>query len=405
MFSIQRLIFFFLFGMAFCFGLNAQELYQPEADSIVYSESEDYEKDTLNTLTLQRSGFHKGQSVWDSVIHYRGKRTWEDSTLSKTLFLNGKKVKTLSRTVRYHEREEHPNYSNYVDYGIGYGDTKTTVREPTVHIETTTSSSETIYLDSMVVTNYKHIYETDTTYTYDTLEYCFNNRFFKYHSECWHGRRVILRKRDYVFDQQGKLKAHKNYTSSGSYPIESYVEVMLHGKDTLSLVDTRTEWRDTIPTRHVLTSSFDSNYRQTGHLWLINGKESSKSESSYYPNGKVKETKQWWEGKLRITTQYWWKEQKGRQEVWTHQDNDLYSEHSGDYYGRTDTVSAKGKKIIKSYGYRLKSPASECKPVKRSKLSLSYRVEYDDKGRRIVLINYSGGKKNPGYVVRTRYSK
>lgn len=388
--KLHILTFLFLISQI----IYGQDLYQPQPDSVVKLISNDYDDDTLTRHSIEIKKFYKGYLVSSVAIimSKKMKSNWIDSIVTESYFKKGKPVKTLIRNYNYYECVKYPPYPAGFYMWPGPDGGKASP-QPTVYLCPSIYLIEKLHLDSMTVNHYRNLTDTNEVQRHDTLVYCFQNRFFKYYSEYRDTQRITSRKRDYVFDKKGQLSAFINTWYRGDQSWIQEEKVMVQGKDTLIFSQSSIEKRDTLSVHFESQRIYDKHYKQTGYVAFENGQEKYRAVTSYYPDGLLKENYVWRDSVLDQSEKYWWKRSKGRLECWRAQDYKHSSDYSGYYYTLADTSFNQGNKIVRLYGFKIKEEPS-LMPVQNTDIKTPHQLlEYDDKGRLLLVKNldyYSG---------------
>lgn len=380
----SKLIYYFCcaFLLGFSIRVNAQKAYLPASDSLVISETEEYEEDTLSLSAVEEKTYHKGNPVSLLRIQCLGKNKCCDSTITKTYYLQGKKHKEKTRTVSCElwpiELLTYEDSEN-VD---SPGNSKNETQE---HYQTRIRiyNHETVFLDSMTVSHGAYAEDEEGQLFDDTIKYCFNNRFFKYSSTAQNSSISSSKRKDYLFEKEGKLTGFVTvYTNlTGTFTCEEAVK--LSKKDTLTLERKWENDRHTGKTTMNERWDYNENNQVVNFEEMNNGKVTKQISWSYHENGAVKSKKTLFEDGRESTNYYWWKHEAKRQQLWCHLESPFSFEKQGEFYNLTDTSFVDGKMTIKIYEFQIEGKSSDCSPQVLADRLPMIQSEYDEKNRLI----------------------
>lgn len=392
--------FLFAFIVGFIIPLNAQKIYLPVPDSIVMAETEEYEEDTLSVYSVEEKGYYKANPVLLKQIKFLGRTKWSDSTVIKTYYLKGKKHKELTRSVSSREDLN----DSYTESAYPFDDSENATQNP-YPTSISVYNKEAIFLDSMTVSKGEYEGEGIDQVLNDTIIYCFKNRFFKYSSSFQNERLMSSKRKDYLFDNKGKLTGFVtvHYNLTGTFTCVETVKLV--EKDTLTV---QRKWENL---RHTHTNYMEEEWVYNNEKQIVdfveknNGKLNKRMTFSYYPNGDTKTKKTQYEDGREAECLYWWKRETNRLQLWSHIESPFTFERKGEFYHLTDTSVVDGKINVMIYEFEIEGKASDCKPQLLDGRQPLVHSKYDEKNRLVFLATRDLNSGTRKTIVRYKYSK
>jgi hypothetical protein len=391
-----------VFTLGFVTLINAQEMYLPVPDSLVISETEEFEDDTLSVYTVEEKNYHKGSPVSLRRIACPGKSKYCDTTVTKIDYLKGKKHKERTRSV-YCEQWPTDLLNDEASENVDALDNSQNEAQTLYKTKVRVYKSETVFLDSMSVTHGEYENDDVDQILNDTLVYCFDNRFFKYSSNWYNERMSASKYKDYVFDEKGKLTGFVTVFTNLTGTFTCKETIKLSEKDTLTL---ERNWENA---RHVGTTYLNEKWVYNKENQVVsfeemnNGKVTKRISFSYYQNGDVKTKKTYYEDGRESENRYWWKQEPKRQQLWCHLESPFSFEKKGEFYHLTDTSFVDGKMKVMIYEFEMDGQASDCTPqLLESRLPLVHS-EYDEK-KRLIFLSTRDTESGKRKTIRYRYS-